>query len=221
MDLLLQIDTTFFHLINGYLSNPLFDMIMPIFHHTKHFLPFLILPWILAIILDGKNRWKLAFLIPLAIILVDQSGLLIKKTILRPRPFVIINPEIINHLVKPSGINLSFPSNHAAIAADQETKRANPFSKQTITTRLLRFFLNAKPSRTESNCSEFHNFLTQTTLIQCNVNRKAFRIFYMRSSALYLKPPLDDSSHRETHHLNPATPQQIFILSQHPVTPWG
>ena len=26
----------------------------------------------------------------------------------------IINPEIINHLVKPSGINLSFPSNHAA-----------------------------------------------------------------------------------------------------------
>ena len=114
MDFLLKIDTTFFHLINGYLSNPLFDMIMPIFHHTKFFLPFLIFPWILAIILDSKNRWKLAFLIPLAIILVDQSGLLIKKTILRPRPFVIINPEIINHLVKPSGINLSFPSNHAA-----------------------------------------------------------------------------------------------------------
>ena len=114
MDLLLQIDITFFHLINGYLSNPLFDMIMPIFHHTKHFLPFLILPWILAIAFDSKNRWKLACLIPLAIILVDQSGLLIKKTILRPRPFVTINPEIMNHLVKPSGINLSFPSNHAA-----------------------------------------------------------------------------------------------------------
>ena len=114
MEIILKIDTAVFHLINGYLSNPIFDKIMPIFHHTKYLLPVLLLLWVLAIIYDHDNRWKLAILIPLGIILVDQTGLLIKKTILRPRPFMAIHPDMINHLVKPSGLNLSFPSNHAA-----------------------------------------------------------------------------------------------------------
>ena len=112
--MLIKIDMFFFHFINEYLSNPFFDNIMPIFHHTKHILPFILILWILAIIYDKKNRWKLIMLIPLGIILVDQTGLLIKKTVLRPRPFMTINPENINHLVKPSGLYKSFPSNHAA-----------------------------------------------------------------------------------------------------------
>ena len=53
-------------------------------------------------------------LIPLVIILVDQSGLLLKKTILRPRPWAGMTPELVNHLVAQKGINYSFPSNHAA-----------------------------------------------------------------------------------------------------------
>ena len=114
MEILLEIDTTCFHFINRMFSNPAFDIIMPLFHHTKYFIPLLLLPWLLAIFYDKANRWKLAIIIPLTIILVDQSGVWIKKAVLRPRPWVTIDPEIINHLVEPSGAYLSFPSNHAA-----------------------------------------------------------------------------------------------------------
>ena len=113
MEILLKIDTVCFHFINQSLSNPVFDFIMPLFHYTKYSVPFILILWLLAVFYDKPNRWKLA-LIPLIIILVDQSGLWIKKIVLRPRPFVTMTPEIIHHLVPPSGSYLSFPSNHAA-----------------------------------------------------------------------------------------------------------
>jgi undecaprenyl-diphosphatase len=50
----------------------------------------------------------------LVIILVDQSGLFIKKAVLRPRPWAGLNPDLVNHLVAQSGREFSFPSNHAA-----------------------------------------------------------------------------------------------------------
>jgi len=121
MENLLFLDTVCFHFINWTLSNPLFDFIMPLFHHTKYIIPLLLIPWISIIFYDKPNRWKLAFIIPLAIILVDQSGLWMKKTLLRPRPWVTIDPEIIHHLVEPSGAYLSFPSNHAANIATLAT----------------------------------------------------------------------------------------------------
>ena len=114
MEFLLKIDTACFQFINWTLSNPVFDFIMPLFHHTEYLIPFLLIPWILVAIYDKPNRWKLVFIIPLAIILVDQSGLWIQKIVSRPRPFVTIDPEFIHHLVEPRGTNLSFPSNHAA-----------------------------------------------------------------------------------------------------------
>ena len=114
MSILLKIDATCFYFINSMLSNPLFDFIMPLFHHSEYFIPLLLILWILAVFYDKPNRWKLAFIVPLVIILVDQSGLWIKKTVSRPRPFETIDPGIIRHLVAPSGANLSFPSNHAA-----------------------------------------------------------------------------------------------------------
>ena len=113
IETLIHIDRSCFLLINNNLSNPIFDFIMPLFHHTKYFIPLILTLWILAAFYDKPNRWKLAFLIPVAIILVDQTGLLIKKAVLRPRPFVMMDLDMINHLVKPSGQNLSFPSNHA------------------------------------------------------------------------------------------------------------
>ena len=113
MEFLLKIDIACFHFINQTLSNSVFDYIMPLFHHEKYSLPLILILWILAIFYDKPNRWKL-LLIPLVIILVDQSGLWIKNTVSRPRPFVTMGPENIHHLVAPSGANLSFPSNHAA-----------------------------------------------------------------------------------------------------------
>ena len=114
IDILLSIDRVCFIFINNSLSNPLFDFIMPLFDDTKYFIPIMLFPFIYAIIFDRKNRWKLAVLIPLVIILVDQSGLLLKKTILRPRPWAGMTSELVNHLVSQKGINYSFPSNHAA-----------------------------------------------------------------------------------------------------------
>ena len=113
MEFILKIDTACFHFINGTLSNPIFDIIMPLFHNEKYAVPIILILWILTVCYDKSNRWKLA-LIPLVIILVDQSGLWLKKIVLRPRPFVIMNSEIIHHLVEPSGAYFSFPSNHAA-----------------------------------------------------------------------------------------------------------
>ena len=114
IDILLSIDKACFMYINNYLSNPLFDFIMPLFDETKYFIPLMLLPVLSAVVFDRKNRWKLAVLIPLVIILVDQSGLFLKKTILRPRPWAEMTPELVNHLVAQKGINYSFPSNHAA-----------------------------------------------------------------------------------------------------------
>ena len=115
LDFLLSIDKACFILINNSLSNPLFDFIMPLFDDTKYFIPIMLLPFLFAVILDKNNRWKLAVLIPLVIILVDQSGLFLKKTILRPRPWAGMTPDLVNHLVvAQKGRNYSFPSNHAA-----------------------------------------------------------------------------------------------------------
>ena len=121
MDFFLSIDRACFLFINNNLSNPVFDFIMPLFDETKYFIPLMLIPWLFAIIYDKKNRWQLAILIPLVIILVDQSGLFIKKTILRPRPWAGLDPELVNHLVGEKGRNYSFPSNHAANMAGLAT----------------------------------------------------------------------------------------------------
>ena len=117
MELIYTIDTILFHIINRGLSNPLFDFIMPFFHHEKYLVPIVILLFLITIIYDKPNRLKLLFLIPIAIILVDQTGLFIKNFFLRPRPWVTLESTIIHLLVTPHGANLSFPSNHAANSA--------------------------------------------------------------------------------------------------------
>ena len=114
LDILLSIDRVCFIFINNSLSNPLFDFIMPLFDETKFFIPMMVFPWLYTVLKDKNNRWKLAILIPLVIILVDQSGLFIKKATLRPRPWAGLNPDLVNHLVAQKGRNYSFPSNHAA-----------------------------------------------------------------------------------------------------------
>ena len=114
IDILLSIDRACFIFINNSLSNPLFDFIMPLFDETKFFIPIMIFPWLYAVMKDENNRWKLVILIPLVIILVDQSGLFIKKAVLRPRPWAGLDPDSVNHLVAQKGKYFSFPSNHAA-----------------------------------------------------------------------------------------------------------
>ena len=114
IDLILLIDKFIFLFINKILSNSFFDLLMPLIDNKKVFLPTMLIPFILTLIIDKKNRIKLAILIPITIILVDQTGLYLKKLILRPRPWSNIDFGLINHLVGKKGENYSFPSNHAA-----------------------------------------------------------------------------------------------------------
>tara|TARA_B100000945_G_C20371340_1_gene592253 strand:+ start:789 stop:1349 length:561 start_codon:yes stop_codon:yes gene_type:complete len=108
------IDIVLFNFINNTLSNPVFDSIMPLFHHKIIFIPLVFIPWIILIYFDKKNNWKLFFLIIFIIILCDQTGLFLKKYFLRPRPWVYFDQDQINLLVLKKGENYSFPSNHAA-----------------------------------------------------------------------------------------------------------
>ena len=70
IDIFLYIDKSCFLFINKNLSNPIFDSIMPLFHHTKFFIPLILLPWIIAIFYDKNHRWKLAILIPILMIVL-------------------------------------------------------------------------------------------------------------------------------------------------------
>lgn len=101
---------------------------MPLFHYPKYFLPFLLLPWLYLLIKDKKNRTKLAVLVILVIILADQTGLFLKKWFLRDRPWAGIDEGVIL-LVRQSGRNYSFPSNHAANISGLATIFSNIYPK--------------------------------------------------------------------------------------------
>ncbi len=114
LELLLIIDKFIFLMINKMFSNSFLDFLMPLIDNERIFLPALLIPYIITLIIDKKNRTKLIILIPIIIILVDQTGLYLKKLILRPRPWSDMDIDLINHLVGKKGENYSFPSNHAA-----------------------------------------------------------------------------------------------------------
>ena len=114
LDSIILLDKFIFIFINTALSNPIFNKIMPLIDEEKIFIPLLLIPFIVTLLFDSNNRLKLLILIPITILLVDQSGLYLKKMFLRPRPWSEIDIELINHLVGEKGRNYSFPSNHAA-----------------------------------------------------------------------------------------------------------
>ena len=113
LDKLITLDIQLFIFLNNGLSNPLFDHIMPLFHHTKNWLIFIVLFWLYLCYKNKEFRWQLLILTPLIIILCDQFGGFIKDFQLRNRPWVDLDAEHIRHLVSQSGAGLSFPSNHA------------------------------------------------------------------------------------------------------------
>lgn len=107
-------DLNLFHFINQSLSNPVFDWLMPIFDNARNWIIPLLIVWIVLMVKDKSNRWKLAILIPLIILLCDQTGGFIKSFELRDRPWFALGTEVVNHLGGKGGKHYSFPSNHAA-----------------------------------------------------------------------------------------------------------
>ena len=110
---LIEIDTAILLFINQTLSNPIFDYIMPKFDDPSNWIPIILLIWIYSAVKDKKNRLKLIILLPIIILLCDQTGGLIKDFQLRERPWFSLGTDIVNHLGKNTGRYLSFPSNHA------------------------------------------------------------------------------------------------------------
>ena len=124
VEILYKIDYQVLVFINKGLSNPIFDFIMPLFHDTKDWIPFILLFWIYLCYTDKKNRIKLLILIPLVILIGDQLGRYIKHIELRDRPWFALG-DLVNHLVGSSGKHYSFPSNHALNTASIMTIFSN------------------------------------------------------------------------------------------------
>ena len=128
LDILLKIDNIIFQLININLNYPLFDSFFVFFHDFHKNLMFIIpllTLWFFSIFKDKKRRLALVILIPLAITITDQIGSYIKDYKLRDRPYMAIESNKINLLVKVSqnedgsykqtqSSQKSFPSNHSA-----------------------------------------------------------------------------------------------------------
>ena len=128
INVLLEIDNFIFQLINIYLNHSFFDSFFILFHDFHKNIIFvapLLILWIFCILKHKKQRLGLIVLIPLTIIITDQFGSYIKDYKLRDRPYMTIEPNKINLLVKVSqnedgsykqtqSSQKSFPSNHSA-----------------------------------------------------------------------------------------------------------
>ena len=122
------LDLQLFLIINKKISNPIFDIIFTFLHQPYKNIWFIIIIlsiWIYFIYKDKKNRLILILILPLGIFITDKIGDSIKDFELRNRPYMTINNEEMNLLVKVKNTEdgkykntrsskKSFPSNHSA-----------------------------------------------------------------------------------------------------------
>jgi len=113
---LIQWDHSLFLLINSQWTNPVFDVVMPFFRNSNHWIP-LYLFLLVFVLLNFREKglwWVVFFLVTVA--LTDMTGTnIFKNNIERLRP--CNDPSLIAHvrlLVKECGSGYSFISNHAA-----------------------------------------------------------------------------------------------------------
>ena len=122
------LDLQLFLIINKKIANPVFDIIFTFLHQPYKNIWFIIIIlsiWIYFIYKHKKNRLILILILPLGIFITDKIGDSIKDFELRNRPYMTINNEEINLLVKVKktedgkykntrSSKKSFPSNHSA-----------------------------------------------------------------------------------------------------------
>lgn len=110
-----QMDTYFFILINGDLSNSFFDVLMPLVSYAGNSgLLWLFLAVLLALVRRSSFGPRGLALVVLALLssylLVDEF---LKDVVARPRPFLVLGDV---NLLIPAPQDYSFPSGHAATA---------------------------------------------------------------------------------------------------------
>lgn len=120
---LIEIDTSFFHFINGTLSNRLFDFLMPVITNQNYWIVPIFVLLIYLWIRGGKRGRFAACLLIIIVAATDTIGAqVIKPWVGRLRPSHVMTNNI--NLLMPKGGQYSFISNHAA----------NLFSAATVLT---------------------------------------------------------------------------------------
>ena len=128
IDFFYNLELQLFFFINKTISNSIFDLIFTFLHQPYKNIWFIIAIlaiWVYFIYQHKKNRLILILIIPVGIIITDQIGRTIKNIELRERPYMAIDSEKMNLLVKAkknddgiykktSSSKKSFPSNHSA-----------------------------------------------------------------------------------------------------------
>lgn len=118
IDALYSVDVWLFYAVNHGLSNPVFDLLLPLITTTRWWYPVYVLGvgyllvrgWQQRSTEDGKNLlWCVALLLFSVAVLDQASHRLLKEVISRPRPYLVLGD--VYHLVGSGGG--SFPSNHA------------------------------------------------------------------------------------------------------------
>src|SRR5215469_16955301 len=129
MHWLQSLDTTLFFFINGRLSNPFFDWLMPILSGNG-------VPWLLAaivavplVLIFGSTRLRICALLMVLVVALGDPLIVgtIKNEVQRPRPFVVLKDARLygeagkgyvkpqpDGALAPSANRHSFPSAHAA-----------------------------------------------------------------------------------------------------------
>ncbi|MBA4149498.1 MAG: glycosyltransferase family 39 protein [Verrucomicrobia bacterium] len=107
-----SLDQTLFRFINGSLSNPVFDWVMPLLSDNPIFYPALLIAALL-LIFKGGTRGRLCAIMLLLVIAIGDGVICksLKDAFARPRPFNLF-PEA--NLLLGKGGSGSMPSSHAA-----------------------------------------------------------------------------------------------------------
>lgn len=112
MSWLLSIDIALFRFINGTLSNPVFDWLMPFASGNAFFVPAIVLI-VIALIWKGGTRGRICLLLVVLTVAIGDGWICktMKEAVARPRPFLEL-PD--TQLLLGRGKSYSMPSSHAA-----------------------------------------------------------------------------------------------------------
>jgi undecaprenyl-diphosphatase len=113
-DFLNSLDLALFRFLNGSLSNPVFDVVMPFITdlNKQRFVLVIVLVMVLWMIIRGSRHVKIAaILLIITITVSDQiNSTVLKYWLERPRPCHVLHHV---HLLVSCGSGFSFPSSHA------------------------------------------------------------------------------------------------------------
>lgn len=113
MEYLLQLDNYWFKLLNQGLSNPVFDVLMPILRNRFTWVPLYLIAVYFAVKRYGRTGWYVLLFGVLCFALADYaSASILKPWVARLRP--CNTPGLFVRSLIPCGSGFSFPSSHAA-----------------------------------------------------------------------------------------------------------